>query len=204
MEQDFFVTEIKKLAKTKYEVSLEGGEPLILYGKELSAYSIREQSVLPGPVYEQIIREVLSKRATRRAMHLLEKMDRTEADLREKLRKNGYPQSCIDAAIEYVTGYHYLDDQRYAQNYILFYQSKYSRRILMQKLLQKGVDRQTIEECMDEIYTSDERAMIVKLLKKRGYDPAHADIKEKQKTYAFLMRKGFSSSEISAAMKQEW
>ncbi len=42
--------------------------------------------------------------------------------------------------------------------------------------------------------------MIEKLLQKRHYMRETADIKEQQRTYAFLMRKGFSSEAIRSAM----
>lgn len=201
MENGFFVKEIKPKTKGKYEVSLEGGEPLILYGKELNHYNVKEGQILPEQVYEQIISEVLSKRATKRAMHLMEKMDRTEHDLRDKLRKNGYPTCCIDAAVAYLESYHYLDDRRYAENYIRYRQEKESKRIMKQKLMQKGVDSRLIDECLEECCESDELELVLYWLRKRKYDPKTADLKEKQRTYAFLMRKGFSSSLVATAMR---
>ncbi len=114
MENGFFVQEIKKQTKGKYEVSLEGGEPLILYGKELNLYRVKEGQILSQEVYERIITEVLSKRATKRAMHLMEKMDRTEHDLRDKLRKNGYQSRCMEASFAAGESCHDLDYRRYA------------------------------------------------------------------------------------------
>ena len=56
-------------------------------------------------------------RAKRRALHILERSDRTEQELRDKLAKNYLPE-VVDAAVEYVKSYHYIDDHRYAVNYL--------------------------------------------------------------------------------------
>lgn len=203
MFEGYFVQEIKKKAKGKYEVSLEGGEPLVLYGKELSLYGIKEEHAISAEIYEQILAEVLSKRATKRAMHLLEKQDYTEKALRDKLQTAGYPQKCIEHAIKYVKSYHYIDDYRYAENYIRYHMERESKRIIKQKLIAKGVPASVIDECIEEFYDSDEKSLAIALLKKKHYDPQNADMKEKQRVYAFLARKGISSSVITSVMRMD-
>ena len=66
---------------------------------------MREGSTLSDEEEHQLIYEVVGKRAKRRTMHLLEQMDRTEQQLREKLKQGGYPQACIDLALEYVKSF---------------------------------------------------------------------------------------------------
>ena len=47
----------------------------------------------------------------------------------------------------------------------------------------------------------DEQSMIRELLQKKHYDPeAETDWKERQKIYAFLVRKGFSAEAIRKAI----
>ena len=45
--------------------------------------------MLPPEVYEELVNRVLKKRATLRAMHILERTDKTEAQLRRKLEEIG-------------------------------------------------------------------------------------------------------------------
>ena len=77
---------------------------------------------------EKIRTEVLLKRAKLRAMHLLEDMDRTESALREKLRQGLYPSDVTEAAIEYVKSFGYLDDVRYAENFVRSRQNVKSKK----------------------------------------------------------------------------
>ena len=53
-------------------------------------------------------------KATKKAMGLLQHMDRTEWELRSKLEQAGFSEEAVEAAIQYVAGYHYIDDKRYA------------------------------------------------------------------------------------------
>ena len=149
-----------------------------------------------------MIKEVIGKRAKKRAMHLLEKMERTEKQLRDKLLDNEYPESCIDMAIAYVKSYHYLDDERYACNYVRFAQEKKSRQRIKQDLMQKGIGRDLIEYALEEEFESDETQKIQELLEKKHFHYGDTDQKEFQRIYNFLLRRGFRSSDIIKEMKQ--
>ena len=66
--------------------------------------------------------------ARRKAMRLLEHMDRTEKGLREKLRQAGFTSQAVDHALTYVEAYGYIDDERYARTYIAYRMDTKSRQ----------------------------------------------------------------------------
>ena len=146
------------------------------------------------------------KRAKLRCMHLLEKRDYTEKELRQKLEngKTEYTEEQIDGAIAYVKSFHYVDDGRYACKYIEAMQSRKSRRQIEQELYQKGVDRELIQEAFEETGEVPEEEQIARWMEKRKFHPEEADLKEKQRMYAFLARKGFRAENIQRAMKSEF
>lgn len=195
------VTNCEAVGKGRLKVYFDNGITCLLYRGEASRFDISLDASLSKEKYDELIVEVVGKRATKRAMHLLEQMDRTEYQLRDKLAKNDYPQCCIDQAIEYVKKYNYIDDNRYACNYVRFHQEKLSRQQIKQKLIQKGLGRDIIEWAIEEEFESDEMSQITELLRKRKYDSENVDQKEFQRTYQFLMRRGFKSSDILKAMK---
>ena len=82
------VTRVEAVTKTKYKVYVDGQFAFILYKGELSRFHIAEDQELSQESYEKIRTEVILKRAKLRAMHLLNDMWRTEAQLREKLTRN--------------------------------------------------------------------------------------------------------------------
>ena len=140
-------------------------------------------------------------RAKKRALHLLERMDRTEHQLREKLRASEYPEEVIEEAIEYVKGFHYLDDKRYAEIFTRYKKEGLSRQQIKQKLMQKGVSRDIIENAIEEEYDMDESGHIRKLLEKKHFTYEASDEGEFRRVYNYLLRRGFRSNDILREMK---
>lgn len=143
------------------------------------------------------------KRAKLRCMHLLERRDYTEKQLRDKLRmgKTPYTDEEIDGALEYVKSYHYVDDARYAEKYIECMSGRKSKRQIVQELYQKGVSRELVEHALEEAEEIPEEELILEWMRKKHFNLEEADIKEKQRMYGFLMRKGFGTDEISRVLR---
>ena len=116
--------------------------------------------------------------------------------MRQKLYQSYYYQELPDAAIAYVKQYNYIDYLRYAKAYLRTQQNKKSMRALLRELLQKGVPQNLAEQAIGEAEETDEDAMIQKWIQKKHYDKESADDKEKQRMYAFLMRRGFSAGAV--------
>lgn len=146
------------------------------------------------------------KKVILRAMHLLERMDRTEQGLRDKLTAGQYPRDMIECAMDYVKSYGYIDDNRYSRNYIRYRLDSKSRRQLFQELLRKGVDAQTITEAWEEIAQEeqpDEKHLIRKLVQKKCQGKTQLTDKEYRRLQGYLGRRGFSWEDISTVLRQE-
>ena len=171
-----------------------------IYKKEASLWGIEEGGELSDEKWRSLCEELLRKRVIRRAMYLLQQMDRTEAGLKRKLEENHYPGELVEDALAYVKSYHYVDDLRYASSYIRYHQNSKSRLQLKVALAGKGVPPSVIEQALDEEYEDCEEELIRRLLEKKHYDPEQMDRKEKYKIYQYLVRKGFSNSKIKQQM----
>ncbi len=191
------ITQMDSFGKDKLLITLDEEISFCLYQKEVHHLQLEPGAELTDTLYQEIRKEILIPRARKRTMYLLEKMDRTEAQLREKLRQGRYPEDIIENAIAYVKGFHYVDDLRYAESYVRCYSQSKSRRRLYQELVGKGVPRDLIEQALEEEYeTEDESAKIVRWLEKKHYSAEEADPKQRQRMYQFLLRKGFRSGDV--------
>lgn len=200
------ITEIVPVTKAKYRVVTDEQLAFMLYKGELSRYRLKENGELPAETFQEIFKKILVKRAKLRAMHLLTRMDYTEAELEKKLMKGEYTPQAVKIAMDYVRSYHYLDDERYVTRYLSTYQGRKSRRQMQFELERKGIPRELIrrgQEAMeDEEGCADETDMIRQLLEKRCRNPKEADEKEKRRHYGYLMRRGFTSSEIQSVFRE--
>ena len=135
---EYFVTSIKEITSKRRAVYVDYEHVFALYAGELRKFGIKEQSYISEDVYDEIM-TVLSKRAVIRGMNLLKNKDYTRAEFIKKLKDGYYPDKAVDAALEYIDRYGYIDDDRYARNYVAFKAPVKSRRIIEQKLKEKGV-----------------------------------------------------------------
>lgn len=198
------VTQISEVTKSRWRVYLDGQLAFVLYKGELRRLHITEGQELSEEVYQHIMTQILPKRAKLRSMSLLQSKDYTKRQLEDKLKQGNYPQECIDEAIDYVESYGYIDDRRYAKDFIEYHLQSRSRMRIETDLMKKGIAKDTIREVFDELNdmgaVQDETAMIRDLLIKRKYRTDTATSQEQQKMYGYLYRKGFSQDAIMKAL----
>lgn len=196
------VESVEQLSKGKRRLHLDNGEVWVLYSGELRMCSLVEGMELTQAQYEKIRYEIIGKRAKKRAMHLLERMDRTEQQLRKKLLESEYPEDLAEEAIAYVKRFHYVDDARYADCYVRLRGAAKSRGKLLAELQSKGVDRELANRVLSE-HEGDrnEPQMIRELMSKRGYDPQTASLQDQRRMYGYLMRRGFQSADVCKAIR---
>lgn len=196
------VTGLEAVGKNRSCVYLDEELAFVLYKGELSRYGIKEGAELSEDIYREILDTVLTKRAKLRCMNLLKSMDRTEFQLRQKLRQGDYPEEVAERAIAYVKKFGYVNDRAYALRYIESRQGRDARRQIACDLRQKGISQDIIQEAFEEAEPQDEEALIRRLAEKKHIDPRTADRKERQRLYGFLMRKGFSADAIGRALRE--
>ena len=194
-----YITEVSELfgkRAKKVRIRMDDGSAFIMYRREAEKYGLSDDSEISADLWEQILSEVFIPRARSRAMHLLEKQDRTRSGLYRKLSESGYPHEAIDQAISYVESYHYIDDDRYAASYVRYHQYGKSRRRIYMDLKSKGVDDEIIRRAIEQEYTTSEEEMIRDILSKKHFDISSGDAKKRSQMYRFLIGRGFAYEDI--------
>lgn len=187
---------IETLGGGRFLVQTEEGDAFPMYKGELRHYGIREGEELGEESFREIMEELLPNRAKKKALHLLERMDRTETQLRQKLTELRYPKEIVEEAVSYVKSFHYIDDVRYARQYIESRGERESIRQMRMALLQKGIAGEILDGVLQDTEPPDEEKQIRRWMEKRQYDPEAADEKERARMYRFLLRKGYSCENI--------
>ena len=135
------------------------------------------------------------------ALALLEFRDRTERELRQKLKEREYSAEEINETVLFLKEYRYLDDEAYVDRYIRACAARKSRRQIRADLERKGVSREIIDLQLQE-KTVDEDSQIRKLLQKKGYVPGkRLEPAEYRRIMGALGRRGFSGEAIRKAME---
>ncbi len=193
------ITSIREYNAKKVLVCLDGHLELPLYKGEVNKYHLTPEKELSDELYAELM-SILSKRVKLRAMELLQKRSYTREKLRIKLLEGKYTKELVEEVLDYVTSYKYLDDVRYAEEYIRCYCETRSKRRIMQDLYMKGVSSEVAEKAWSchELLNEpvDEAEQIRVLLQKRNFNVMNAGRKETAKVMNFLYRKGYSADAI--------
>ncbi len=194
------IISVTPLDKRRSKVLTDEDFAFALYQGEIRTYKIKEGGELTREVYREILEKVLFKRAKERTLYLLKSRDRTELEIRRKLKDGYYPQEAIDYAVDFLKRYGFVDDENYGRNYIRVYGDRRSRKQLEFELRNKGIGREAIDLLMEECQVSEDE-QICRFLRKRGYEKDTAQPKERAKLTAALARKGFSYDAIYRVME---
>lgn len=185
------ITKIEPLDKRRSKVTVNEDFTLALYKGEIRRFHIEEGGELSDEVYQEILDEVLYKRAVERACYILKSSDKTEQEMRRKLTEGCYPREAVDYAIDFLKSHRYIDDENYGKRYAEFNSSRKSRRLIQYELQKKGLPSDVISEILEE-QPIDEEAQIYAQITKKYREPKDMTPQERTKMMASLQRKGFS------------
>lgn len=191
------VTELIPSGKTKVKVFLDYEFAFVLTSKQIRFYGIEEGHQITDALYAEIIEDFVLPKAKLKAMDLLKSMDRTEFELRKKLVDAGFSEQITLEAIEYVKKFNYVNDYRYACNYIRYKKDTKSLVMLKMELKRKGIENDMISKAVEEEYQADmEEDNVRREVKKKCKSIDDLTYEKKVKISAYLYRKGYSSSII--------
>lgn len=202
------ITKIEKITKTKARIYIDGQYAFLLYQKDINLLQLEEEMELPEKIYQEIRDKIVFYRAKQKALALLKSQDRTRMELRNKLLEAGYTEDIIDQTITYINSYGYLNDARYASNYIRFRKHQKSKLQLQMELSRKGIGKEVLEPIFEMEYQEDgiedpEITAIKKIIMKKNIDTKNITWEEKQKLVASLYRKGFALDKINSILQIE-
>ena len=141
------------------------------------------------------------KNAKNYAIYLLEKRDYSQKELLKKICEK-YSETEAAEAVLLAVEYGYVNDRKYARYLAEKYFSAYGKKRVSEELFKRGIDREIISQTLEDTYNSEnETNKIVKLINQKTKGIFPQEKKERDKLFAFLFRKGFSSAEIGNALR---
>lgn len=130
-------------------------------------------------------------------IHLLSVRDYTTREIESKLRKAEYSDEIIEEVICYGIEKHYLDDARYAEDYIRIRKDTKSIRQLKYQLSMKGIP----DFILDEIEEQDDKEELMRKICRYREKKSGTDYERDAKTYQYFVRKGYNSGIIKELLR---
>ncbi len=196
-----YISYIERLSQKKLSITLDDGETIILSEKEFSQLK-EDDHFIDDHKLEVFYKDYLLPKAKLKALNLLKVRDHSKKELVQKLMRAGFPQSIIDQTMAYIDSYHYIDDERFAYNYVAYRGKMKSKKELRYELSLKGIDMDRLDRSEDYMDELDDKETIRVILHKKWGEDIEVDMKEKDRMTRYLFRRGFGSSDIFSVYRE--
>jgi regulatory protein len=148
--------------------------------------------------------EKLEKRARNVLLFQLSRSMKTKWQLAQILEKREIPSEIAKAMLDRFEEVQLIDDAVFAAAYVRSRAEKgKSCRIIGRDLQRKGVDRAVIDDAVSGITREDEEKLVLELGRARWDRLRSLEPDTRyRRVSGFLMRRGFSSSMVSSALRE--
>ena len=131
--------------------------------------------------------------------------ERCVKDVKDKLRTFDIPQEAKDKILEYLMENRFVNDERFAKSFVRgkINQSGWGVNKIRFHLIQKGIDKELIDEVLGQTDEEFYRQRLVDVLKTKAKTvKADSDFEKKRKLAAYAMQKGFEAALVWEVLKE--
>lgn len=196
------ITDIAECVKNKDRVNvyIDGVFAFAVYKEIAVSGKIKKGVDISDAQIQAIKSEDSRKYAFSTALHYVTYKQRTEKEVRDKLRQKGVDGAAIEEALEKLREYGYVDDEAYAALYAEELNVKFGKRMIRQKMKLKGISDELITCALENI--EGENPIVGQLERYEARYPNDEPKKREQKIIRALMTKGFEYDDIRRAMTE--
>ncbi len=183
------------------KITFNNGESVLLDNDICINNVLKADAEITEEQLENLIHSSEYERAKSRALWFLDRADRTEKAMYEKLVSAGFDKKASAEVLARLTEVGLIDDRRFAMRFAeKCMESNISKREALRKMLVKGVPYDIANEALSDNEV-DEEEQIKAVIEKKYKNKLLAE-NGTEKVYAALIRKGFSFSAVRNALKK--
>jgi len=181
---------IEKIQKNKLYLS---NEEII----DISPSIKQRYGLKVGDDIESLYDDISYEASLEKGIFLLSLKDRTKKEIQMKLNEKYRNEKMVEKAVLKLIELGYIDDLNYAISYIN--SSKYGKQRIIYNLLQKGLNKEKIEEAYSTIQDETEKDIEEEKLKKVILKNIK---KDEKKLVQYLVRQGFELDNIFRKLRE--
>lgn len=188
------ITKIEQQKKNfkRYNVYIDGEYRCSVENDIIQELGLSEEMELNELEFNKTMEIIQYKGALRAALYILARVAKTESEIENRLVEKQYAPKAIKQAMIYLKEIGYINDESYAESYIRSIKdvTGISRRSIYQRLVNKGIDKEIIQQKLEES-DFDDYVSAIKAAKKKALTLKGNSREKKSKLLNFLYRKGF-------------
>ncbi len=196
---------IQKKRKNRCSIFLDDEFAFGLNEDVVLHYGLKKGDVLTEKHIEDILFAEEKKAAKDRAVNFLSYRDRSEKEMRTKLRQVGFEENFIEDTIVELKRLQLLDDEKFAMS---FARSKLLSKpmgefLLKQELRHKGIEDDVINQTIEAIYSENDPFQLALKIAERKLKSIKnlEEAKKKKRVSDLLLRRGFNWDVVSQVLE---
>lgn len=198
------ITSIEKYKGETFCVIADGNKRVYLHRDIIAKYGLKADMEISSEDFAKVLFASELRRATRRAMYLINEREYSYIQLFEKLKKN-YPEDICYKVVNYMAAKGYVNDKRFAEALVYNYMEckLYGPRRVKQELYKRGIRGRTADEAIEnKLCGLEDRLKSLIEKKYLGYLQDPDDRKSVEKVKNGLIRAGYDFYDINRAIKE--
>lgn len=198
------ITSIEKYKGETYCVIADGNKRVYLHRDIIAKYGLKADMEISSEDFAKVLFASELRRATRRAMYLINEREYSYIQLFEKLKKN-YPEDICYKVVNYMAAKGYVNDRRFAEALVYNYMEckLYGPRRVKQELYKRGIRGRIADQAIEnKLCGLEERLHSLIEKKYLGYLQDPDDRKSVEKVKNGLVRAGYDFYDINRAIKE--
>lgn len=193
------ITAIEPRRKSLSAVYIDGE-----FAMKLDTFTLMKEGIKAGvEIDDQQLKDIIDKsdayRAKEKALYLIGYRDHSKKELSDKIRRTCSKEAAEQAA-DKMEELGLVNDENYAKRYAaqLLRSKHMAPRGIAYKLREKGIDRDLIDEIIDEM--EFDTIGEIKVILEKKYPRYQEDEKINRRAAAYLQRMGYGYGDIKTAM----
>lgn len=186
--------------KGRFLLTLENGAIIRVTEDELLRFRLREGMELTDETLAQLQKSAKTSSTKAQAVNMIASRPLSKKELQKRLQRKGSDEEDAQAAVAWLEGMGAVNDAAYAASLVRHYSTRgYGVGRIREELQRRGVPRELWEDALEE--RSDSAETLDTLIRKKCKGDLD-DPKERKRVCDALLRRGFSWSEVKAALSR--
>lgn len=184
----------------RFLLTLENGAIIRVTEDELLRFRLREGMELTDETLAQLQKSAKTSSTKAQAVNMIASRPLSKKELQKRLQRKGSDEEDAQAAVAWLEGMGAVNDAAYAASLVRHYSTRgYGVGRIREELQRRGVPRELWEDALEE--RSDSAETLDTLIRKKCKGDLD-DPKERKRVCDALLRRGFSWSEVKAALSR--
>ena len=156
-------------------------------------------------VIERLIVAEEMMRAKKHALEMLREEIYSKTQMSRYLEKEGFSDETVKTIVTELIQSGHIRDRKFAERWIQrrLKSNPRGRKLLKKELIEKGVDRKTAEQVVNEVNANDEERLALQIAEKQGKKYKHmSNQAAHRRLHGYLARRGYDSDLILKIIQQ--